>query len=178
MAGADFVDITLRGRGGHGALPQTTRDPVVALGALIQAVQGIVGRNVDPLRSGVVSITRIRGGDAYNVIPGEASCRGTIRALDDETRALMRDSLRRIAEGVAPAHEVEGDIRDIFTVRENCPGPTARWPIARPSWPARISPTCCAMCPAPISGWGSGMARLCTIPAMSSMTACCRSVPR
>jgi len=125
MAGADFFDITLRGRGGHGALPQTTRDPVVALGALIQAVQGIVGRNVDPLRSGVVSITRIRGGDAYNVIPGEASCGGTIRALDDETRALMRDRLRRIAEGVALAHEVEAevDIRDIFTVLENSPGP-------------------------------------------------------
>ncbi|RGP35186.1 M20 aminoacylase family protein [Pseudotabrizicola alkalilacus] len=121
MAGADFFDVTLRGRGGHGALPQTTRDPVVALGALVQAVQGIVGRNVDPLRSGVVSITRVRGGDAYNVIPSEVTLGGTIRALDDDTRALMRARLRKICDGIALAHEVEADvdIRDIFSVLDN-----------------------------------------------------------
>lgn len=121
MAGADFFDITLRGRGGHGALPQTTCDPVVALGALVQAVQGIVGRNVDPLRSGVVSITRVRGGDAYNVIPSEVTLGGTIRALDDDTRALMRARLRKICDGIALAHEVEADvdIRDIFSVLNN-----------------------------------------------------------
>lgn len=121
MAGADFFDITLRGQGGHGALPQTARDPVVALGALVQAVQGIVGRNVDPLRSGVVSITRVRGGDAYNVIPSEVSLGGTIRALDDETRSLIRARLRKIVEGVALAHEIEAevDVRDIFSVLNN-----------------------------------------------------------
>lgn len=123
MAGADFFDIILRGRGGHGALPHTTRDPVVALGALIQAVQGIVGRNIDPLRSGVVSITRVQGGNAYNVIPGEVSLGGTIRALDDATRETMRSRLRTIAEGIALTHEIEADIsiRDIFTVLDNHP---------------------------------------------------------
>lgn len=126
MSGADFFDIKLLGRGGHGALPHTTRDPIAALGVLIQSVQSIVARNVDPLNSGVVSITKIQGGDAYNVIPGEAAIGGTIRALDDATRELMRTRLRKIAEGVALAHDVmiEVDIRDVFTVLENHPEQT------------------------------------------------------
>jgi amidohydrolase len=121
MAGADFFDITIQGRGAHGAMPQMSSDPVVAAGALIQALQTIVSRNANPLQALVFSITQVHAGAAYNVIPDEATLAGTIRAFDDDMRALARARLRQIAAGIASAHgvEIRVDIRDIFTVLEN-----------------------------------------------------------
>ncbi len=121
MAGADFFDITISGYGSHGAMPERSKDPVVIAMALGQALQTIVSRNVDPLKSAVLSITQIHAGSAYNVIPGEAKLAGTVRAFSDEVRKLIRERMRTISAGIAAAFQVEIDvnIRDIFSVLIN-----------------------------------------------------------
>jgi hippurate hydrolase len=127
MAGADFFDARIVGRGSHGARPQDSRDPIMAAAALAQAFQTIVSRNLDPRRPAVLSVTQIHAGSAYNVIPSEASLSGTARAFDDATREQIRTRMREIAAGVAASFGVaiEVDTRDIFTVLENHPEQTA-----------------------------------------------------
>ena len=117
MAGADFFDIRVIGRGSHGARPQQARDPILAATALVQALQSIVSRNIDPNDPVVVSVTQIHSGAAYNVIPEEAVVSGTARMFSDEVRTLIRTRIHEISEGIAAAHgvTVEVDIRDIFT---------------------------------------------------------------
>ncbi len=121
MASADFFDITINGYGSHGAMPEMSRDPVVIAMTLGQALQTIVSRNVDPLKSAVLSITQIHAGSAYNVIPGEATLAGTVRTFSEKVREQIRDRIRTIAAGVAAAFQVEikVDIRDIFSVLIN-----------------------------------------------------------
>ncbi|QIG93039.1 MULTISPECIES: M20 aminoacylase family protein [unclassified Bradyrhizobium] len=121
MAGADFFDIKIHGYGAHGAMPERSKDAVVIAMTLGQAIQSIVSRNVDPLQPAVVSITQIHSGSAYNVIPGEAWLCGTVRAFDDDTRALIRKRMRAICAGMAAAYdvEIEADIRDTFSVLVN-----------------------------------------------------------
>ncbi|WGS23228.1 MULTISPECIES: M20 aminoacylase family protein [unclassified Bradyrhizobium] len=121
MAGADFFDIRIHGYGAHGAMPERSKDAVVIAMTLGQALQSIVSRNVDPLQPAVVSITQIHSGSAYNVIPGEAWLCGTVRAFDDDTRALIRKRMRAICAGMAAAYdvEIEADIRDTFSVLVN-----------------------------------------------------------
>jgi hippurate hydrolase len=127
MAGADFFDIRLQGRGSHGAYPHRGVDPVAAAFALGQALQSIVSRTVDPLSAAVVSVTQVHAGAAYNVIPDGAHLAGTMRTFDDGVRELTRIRLREIADGVARAHGVtaEVEIRDIFTVLDNDPAGAA-----------------------------------------------------
>jgi len=121
MASADFFDITITGYGSHGAMPEMSRDPVVIAMTLGQALQTIVSRNVDPLKSAVLSITQIHAGSAYNVIPGEATLAGTVRTFSEKIREQIRDRIRTIAAGMAAAFQVEikVDIRDIFSVLIN-----------------------------------------------------------
>ena len=121
MASADFFDITIIGYGSHGAMPEMSRDPVVIAMTLGQALQTIVSRNIDPLKSAVLSITQIHAGSAYNVIPGEATLAGTVRTFSEKIREQIRDRIRTIAAGVAQAFQVEikVDIRDIFSVLIN-----------------------------------------------------------
>lgn len=121
MAGADFFDIHITGYGSHGAMPDKSKDPVVIAMTLGQALQSIVSRNVNPLKSAVLSITQIHAGSAYNVIPGEAHLAGTVRAFDDSVRKLVRERMKAIAAGMAAAFQVEikVDIRDIFSVLVN-----------------------------------------------------------
>ncbi len=121
MAGADFFDIHITGYGSHGAMPDKSKDPVVIALTLGQALQSIVSRNVNPLKSAVLSITKIHAGSAYNVIPGEAHLAGTVRAFDDGVRKLIRERMKAIAAGIAAAFQVEikVDIRDIFSVLVN-----------------------------------------------------------
>ncbi|MGD9836927.1 MAG: M20 aminoacylase family protein [Afipia sp.] len=121
MASADFFDITINGYGSHGAMPEMSRDPVVIAMTLGQALQTIVSRNVDPLKSAVLSITQIHAGSAYNVIPGEATLAGTVRTFSEKVREQIRDRIRTIAAGMAAAFQVEikVDIRDIFSVLIN-----------------------------------------------------------
>ena len=123
MAAADFFDIHIRGTGAHAAQPHRGVDPIVIATGLAQALQSIVSRNADPLKSIVLSITRIEAGSAYNVIPETAHLAGTIRTFDPEVRALAGTRMRELAAGFAAAYgaEVTVDLQDVFSVLENAP---------------------------------------------------------
>jgi amidohydrolase len=116
MAGGAFFDIAVKGRGAHGARPEAGVDPVLAASHITAALQSIVSRNVRPVDTVVVSVTRIHGGDAYNVIPERASLGGTVRCFSREAMALVEDRMRRIAEGVAGGFgaAAEVDFRYLF----------------------------------------------------------------
>jgi amidohydrolase len=121
MASTDEFTVTVKGRGGHAAMPHTTIDPVVIAAQIITAVQTIASRNVDPLQSSVVSVTILKAGDASNVIPDEASFAGTIRTLNAEMRELSKKRLKEIAEGMAAALGAEAtvSIRTGYPVTNN-----------------------------------------------------------
>jgi amidohydrolase len=101
MAGSAFFDITVTGRGAHGARPEASIDPVMVGSHVTAALQTIVSRNVRPVDTAVVSVTRFHAGEAYNVIPPQATIGGTVRAFNSETLAMIERNMRRIASGVA-----------------------------------------------------------------------------
>ncbi len=101
MAAGGFFDITIRGKGAHGARPEVGVDPVIVAAHVATALQTIVSRNVSPVDTAVVSVTKIHGGDAYNVIPQSATLAGTVRAFSRPVMERIEASLRRIAIGVA-----------------------------------------------------------------------------
>lgn len=103
MAGASIFDVVITGKGGHAALPNATVDPVVCAAQLVTALQTIVSRNVDPLSTAVLSVTYVRAGDAYNVIPESVRLRGTIRAFTHEVRDQVITRLHAVSESVAAA---------------------------------------------------------------------------
>ena len=111
MAGADEFEVTVTGRGGHAAMPHQTVDPIAAAAALVQALQTIVSRSIDPLDAAVVSITQFHAGEAYNVIPDHAVLRGTARAFKPEVQDGIEASLRRICNGVASGFDVRAELR-------------------------------------------------------------------
>jgi amidohydrolase len=110
MASTDEFRVSVKGRGGHAAMPHTTIDPVMISAQIITALQTIASRNVDPLQSSVVSVTILKAGDATNVIPDEASFAGTIRTLNSEMRELSKKRLREVSEGVAAALGAEATV--------------------------------------------------------------------
>jgi amidohydrolase len=110
MAGADAFRIHIAGVGGHGAIPQLTRDPIVAAGQLVTALQSIVARNINPLDSGVVSVGVVRGGTAFNVIPPQVELEGTIRAYDPAVRETLVTRLRSIVQGIAASMGCTGEV--------------------------------------------------------------------
>jgi len=101
MAGGGRIEITMEGLAGHAALPHLTRDPVVAAGHVLVALQSIVARNVDPLDAAVVTIGTIEGGRAANQIPSMVTMRGTQRFSRNEIRDLLTESIERVANGIA-----------------------------------------------------------------------------
>ncbi len=103
MAASEFFSIQITGKGGHGASPQFTIDPVVAAGQIITAVQSIVSRNVAPLKSAVISITSVKAGEAHNVIAQEAELKGTIRSFEPEVRNTILERFRQVVHGVGEA---------------------------------------------------------------------------
>lgn len=108
MACADQFDILLKGHGAHAAMPQQGRDPLLAGAALVQALQGIVSRNLDPLDAAVLSVTRfLAGGEAYNVIPAEVKIGGTVRAFRPEVQDAVEAAMERQCAGIAAAHGVQ-----------------------------------------------------------------------
>ena len=110
MASADHFSITITGKGGHAAMPHQSDDPIIASAALVQSLQSIVSRRIDPLDSAVVSITSLQGGSAYNVIPDSVELRGTARALQAKTRAELEKSIREMTQQIATAYGVEAQI--------------------------------------------------------------------
>jgi len=103
MAGAEQFKIKLIGRGGHGAAPNATIDPIIAAVQVVSAAQSIVARNVGPLETAVVSFTMLHSGTAFNVIPQEATLEGTIRTFDLGVRLKVLDRFEGIVRGVASA---------------------------------------------------------------------------
>ena len=101
MAAFGTFEIVIRGRGAHGAMPHAGTDPIVAAAQMVSALQSIVSRNVDPLRSAVVSVTQIRGGDTWNVLPDECLIRGTTRWYEEETGDRIEERIRQLASSVA-----------------------------------------------------------------------------
>ncbi len=111
MASFDIFEIELAGRGSHAALPHTGIDPIVAASTLVQALQTIASRNVDPIESAVVTVTQIHAGDTWNVIPDAAVLRGTARAFKPEVQDLIERRVREICAGVAAAHGAQVKVR-------------------------------------------------------------------
>ena len=111
MACPDGFDIRIRGRGGHAALPHQSTDPIYIGSLLIQALQGLVSRETDPLGQVVLSVTQFHAGNTHNVIPHEATIAGTIRTLDAGHRDRMEQRLRDLAKGIASSFGAEVEVR-------------------------------------------------------------------
>jgi hippurate hydrolase len=126
MAGGAFFDITITGRGTHGARPEAGIDPVLAACHVTTALQSIVARNVSPQDTAVLSVTAIHAGEAYNVIPQTAVLRGTVRSFSSSTMRQIEEAMRRTAEGVAAGlgAKAEVDIRALFAPLVNNPAET------------------------------------------------------
>jgi amidohydrolase len=107
MAAADRFEILIKGRGGHGAQPHLTVDPIAVGSQIVSALQTIVAREVDPTREAVVTVGAFIAGDASNVIPDTAVMRGTLRSFDPEVRELIGRRVGEIATGIASAMRAE-----------------------------------------------------------------------
>jgi len=103
MSGAGMFKITITGKGGHGAMPQQTADPIVCTAQIIVALQSIVSRNVDPQDTVVLSVGMIQAGGALNIIPQTATIGGTYRLFQESMRDLIKARIQTIAEHVAQA---------------------------------------------------------------------------
>ncbi len=107
MASSDDVTVHLTGVGGHGTMPHTTTDVIVAASSIVLALQSVVARNVDPLETAVVSVGALHAGQAGNVIPDRATLELSVRALNAEVRALLRRRIVEIVESQARGLGVE-----------------------------------------------------------------------
>ncbi len=110
MAAVDTFTISLQGKGGHGAYPQDTIDPVVAAVAMVNAIQTIVSRNHDTRGEAVVSVTQIHAGTVNNVIPDGGFINGTIRTFDKDVQAMIHRRLEEITKGTAAAYGLEATL--------------------------------------------------------------------
>jgi amidohydrolase len=111
MASVDQFDIAVRGHGAHAAMPHLGVDPVVAGAAIVQALQSLVSRGIEPVDPAVLSVTQFHAGDAYNIIPAEAVLRGTVRTFKAATRDAMEAGIRRVCENTAAAHGAKAEFR-------------------------------------------------------------------
>lgn len=101
MAGAEQFTIKLTGKGGHGAAPHTTIDPIVTAAQIVTALQSIASRNVAPLHAAVISVTTLHSGTAFNIIPQEAELTGTIRTFDLSVRKMVLERFEQVVRGIA-----------------------------------------------------------------------------
>lgn len=107
FASADSFQITVEGRSGHAAQPHEAVDPIVAASYLLTQLQTIVSRELNPIRSAVVTVGRIEGGDAYNIIPNRCTMAGTVRTRSPETRDAIEAAMKRICAGISLLHRVD-----------------------------------------------------------------------
>jgi amidohydrolase len=121
MAGGAYFDITITGVGAHGARPESSVDPVVVGSQIASALQTIVSRNIRPVDTAVLSVTRFHAGQAYNVIPDKAVLGGTVRCFSDAAMTLIENNMRRLAESIAAGFgaKAELDFRILFPVLMN-----------------------------------------------------------
>jgi hippurate hydrolase len=107
MAAVDTIHIHVKGKGGHGAVPEETRDPIVAACGIVQAIQTIVSRNHSTMNDLVISVTQIHTGSADNIIPETAYINGTVRTFDRAVQAMVMRRLEEIVAGCAVAYGVQ-----------------------------------------------------------------------
>ena len=118
LANVDSVDIEVRGVGGHGAYPQTTKDPIVLASRIVVALQTLVSRENSPFEPAVVTVGSFQGGAKHNIIPDNAKLQLTVRSYTPEVRKLLLDGIARIARGEAIAAGVPEDRMPVVTFRE------------------------------------------------------------
>ena len=109
MASTDELTITVRGQGGHGAVPHSSRDPIVAAAHIVTALQTVVSRRTDPARQVVLTLGSMHGGEAFNVIPSEVRMGGTVRTFDRATQKRTQCSIEDVVRGTASAHGVHAE---------------------------------------------------------------------
>ena len=118
MANVDSMDITIKGVGGHGAYPHTTKDPIVMASQLINSLQTIVSREIAPIEAAVVTVGSIHGGTKHNVIPNEVRLQLTLRSYTDEVRNQTISTIRRMARGLAEANGLPKDLYPEITLKD------------------------------------------------------------
>jgi len=118
LANVDSVDILVRGIGGHGAYPQTTKDPIVLASRIVTTLQTLVSRENDPAQPAVVTVGSFQAGAKHNIISDEAKLQLTVRSYTPEVRKLLLDGIRRIARGEAIAAGMPEDKMPVVTVRD------------------------------------------------------------
>ena len=119
LANVDSVDITVRGVGGHGALPATTKDPIVLASRIVTTLQTLISRENDPLNPAVVTVGSFHSGAKHNIISDEAKLQLTVRSYKPEVRKALLDGIARIARGEAIAAGMPDDRMPVVTVRED-----------------------------------------------------------
>lgn len=110
LASTDSINITVRGRGGHAAMPHTTIDPIPVACEMVTAMSTFIARQIPVTDPAILSITKITAGSAYNIVPDEVKMIGTLRTLSTEVRAKAKEGLARIVEHVAAAHGCTGTL--------------------------------------------------------------------
>ena len=118
LANVDSVDIQVKGVGGHGAYPHTTKDPIVLASRIVGALQTLVSRETDPQDPAVVTVGSFQAGSKHNIISDEALLLITVRSYGDETRAKLLDGIKRIARGEAITAGMPEDRMPVVTVRD------------------------------------------------------------
>ena len=111
MAAVAFFDITITGKGSHGAFPHQGIDPVVVSAHIITALQTIVARTIEPIEGGVVSVGHISGGDAYNILPERVQMKGTARWFKPEVGRAIETSMHRLVNGIAESFGATAELR-------------------------------------------------------------------
>jgi hippurate hydrolase len=110
LAAADFIRLTIRGRGGHASAPHEAVDPIPVAAEIVLALQAMVTRRVDVFEPTVVTIAHVRAGTTNNIIPETAFLEGTIRTTSEANRAAVHAGVRRVVEGICAAHGVAGEL--------------------------------------------------------------------
>ncbi len=119
LANVDSVDITVRGVGGHGAYPHTTKDPIVLASRIVTSLQTLVSREINPQDPAVITVGSFHAGSKHNIISDEAKLLLTVRSYSDETRAALIAGIKRIAKGEAIAAGMPEDRMPIVNHRED-----------------------------------------------------------
>jgi amidohydrolase len=122
LAGADSVDITVRGYGGHGAAPHTTKDPILIASEMVVMLQTIVSREMNPLQPTVITVGSFHAGTKHNIIPDDAHLQLTVRTMTPQQRVKALEAIKRVANGVASAAGVPADLMPVVEFsKDNVP---------------------------------------------------------
>ena len=132
MASSTSIDIVVKGKGGHGAMPQNTVDPIVLSAALILDMQTIVSREINPIQPAVITVGSIHGGTKHNIIPNDVHLQLTLRAFSETVRDQLIEGIQRRSKALAVAHKAP---EPTVTISDGTP-PT----INTPSLVAKVMP--------------------------------------